>query len=76
MASGRTIGGWILTGGGAVWIVGALLFGLSLALATDGSSPSTLGEKAFILLLFGGCIAIPGIIALVIGLVLLKGRAA
>ena len=72
MANARTIGGWILTGGGGLWIVGALLFGLALALATDGSSPSTLGEKTFILLFFGGCIAIPGIIALIIGLILLR----
>lgn len=76
MANGKTIGGWILAGGGGLWIAGALLFGLTLALTTDGDGPSTLGEKAFILLFFGGCVAIPGIVALVIGLVLLRRPAA
>lgn len=76
MSNGAKIGGWILTGGGGLWTAGALLFGLALALATDGDSPSTLGEKTFIALFFGGCVAIPGVIALVIGLVLLNGRRA
>lgn len=72
----KTIVGWVLTGLGGLWTLGALLFGLALALATDGSAPSTLPEKLFIVALFGGFAALPGIGALIVGLVLLRGRRA
>ncbi|MDO9337163.1 MAG: hypothetical protein Q7T61_12235 [Caulobacter sp.] len=74
MADARRITGWVLAVPGGIWTLGALLFGLALALATDGDSPSTAGEKLFIVLLFGGMAAIPGIVALVVGIVLLRKR--